>query len=87
MKNEIWSERVDLFEPNIYICFRVQITGRPEADALLEAVKTAFTMNEAAMSRIVLEEDGTAYFEKLSESGCSQRNCNEKGLADAYHRK
>lgn len=71
MRNEIWSERVDLFEPNIYISFRVQITGRPEADALLEAVKTAFTMNEAAMSRIMLEEDGTAYFEKLSESGCS----------------
>lgn len=71
MKNEIWSERVDLFDPNIYICFRVQITGRPKTDALLKAVKTAFTVNEATMSAIVLKENGTAYFEKLSESGCS----------------
>lgn len=70
MKNYIYSERVDLFEPNIYIQFLVQITGNPTPEALVSAVKAAFRANEAAMSRIVLEENGGAFYEKMEESGC-----------------
>lgn len=71
MKNVISSERVDLFEPNIYIQFLVKITSDPTVDDLLKAVKEAFLANESTMSKIVLTEDGTAFYEKLSESGCS----------------
>jgi len=71
MKNYIYSERVDLFEPNVYIHFLVQILGEPSPDCLASAVKTAFTLNEATMSRIVLEKNGEAFYEKMDKSGCS----------------
>lgn len=70
MKNYISSERVDLFEPNIYIHFFVQITGNPPVDEMLSAVKSAFAANEAAGSRIILKKDGTAFYEKMETSGC-----------------
>lgn len=70
MKNYICSERVDLFEPNIYIQFLVQITGNPTSDVLVSAVKSAFAANEATMSRIVLDKNGDAFYEKMAESGC-----------------
>jgi len=62
MKNYIYSERVNLFEPNVYIQFLVQILGKPSPDYLASAVKTAFTLNEATMSRIVLEKNGEAFY-------------------------
>lgn len=70
MRNDISSERVDLFEPNIYIQFFVQIAGNPPVDELLAAVKSAFAANEATMSKIVLRQDGTAFYEKMETSGC-----------------
>lgn len=70
MRKELWSERVDLFEPNIYIAFTVEIEGNPAAAALVAATETAFAANEATMSRIVLEPDGTAYYERMEASGC-----------------
>lgn len=70
MKHYIYSERADLFEPNIYIQFLVQISGDFSPDDLISAVKTAFKANEVTMSRIVLEKTGTAYYEKMNESGC-----------------
>ncbi len=69
MKNYIYSERADLFEPNIYIEFLVQITGNPSTDQLICAVKKAFLANEATMSKIVLEK-GNACYERMEESGC-----------------
>jgi hypothetical protein len=70
MKNYIVSERVDLFEPNIYINFLVKITGNPTAEALVAAVRTAFAANEATVSGVVLNENGDAFYERRSESGC-----------------
>ena len=70
MKNYIDSERANLFEPNIYIHLFVQIQGNPAVDDLAKAVTAAFTKNEVTMSKIVLENDGTAYYEKMNESGC-----------------
>jgi hypothetical protein len=61
---------MDLFEPNIYIQFLVQITGNPTSDALVSAIKTAFTANEATMSRIVQNKNGDAFYEQMEESGC-----------------
>ncbi|MBD5105530.1 MAG: hypothetical protein HDT41_00860 [Lachnospiraceae bacterium] len=70
MKNQILSERVNLFEPNVYIQFLVQIEGSVSPEALKNAVEKAYTVNEATMSKIVLEENGEAYYEKMKKSGC-----------------
>ena len=70
MKNLIRSERIDLFEPNIYIEFLVQITGNPEVEDVVEAVNAAYAANEVTMSRVVLTEDGAAFYEKMDVSGC-----------------
>jgi hypothetical protein len=70
MKNYIYTERADLFEPNIYIQYLVQVVGNPASNALVSAVKDAFAVNEATMSRIVLDMNGDAFYEQMSESGC-----------------
>ncbi|MDF2513666.1 MAG: condensation domain protein [Herbinix sp.] len=70
MKKYIYSERVDLFEPNIYINFLVQLLGNPEPDILISAVKAAFAANEATMSKIILDSTGEAFYEQMQESGC-----------------
>lgn len=70
MKKYIYTERVDLFEPNIYIQYLVQIVGNPASEALVSAVKTAFTANEATMSRVVFDENGDAFYEPMLETGC-----------------
>lgn len=66
---EILTERNNLFEPNVYITMCVELTGKICPDQLTAAIKEAYKANEATMSRIVLEH-GTAYYEKLSGSGC-----------------
>lgn len=65
--NEIVTERPNLFEPNVYITVCVEIAGTVCLHKLSAAVKQAFEANEAAMSKIVLE-NGLAYYEKMSES-------------------
>lgn len=69
-KKFIYTEREDLFDPNIYIHFYVKVTGNPKTDDLVKAVKAAFCANESTMSKIVLEEDGSACYERMEESGC-----------------
>lgn len=66
---EILTERTNLFEPNVYIAMCVELTGKICPHQLTAAIKEAYIANEATMSRIVLEQ-GTAYYEKLSVSGC-----------------
>ncbi|VYU17114.1 hypothetical protein [Clostridium tertium] len=70
MKNHIYSERVDLFDPNIYINLVVEIIGNPNTEEVISAVKLAFKSNEATMSKITLDNNGEAYYEKISASGC-----------------
>lgn len=70
MNKVILSERTHLFEPNVYISFLVQIEGVTSTDKLKNAVRTAFSANEVTMSKIVLNKDGTAFYEKMNESGC-----------------
>ncbi len=70
MKKYISSERANLFEPNVYIAMIVKISGCiPEAEAE-QAVRKAYQANEATMSKIMLDEDGTAWYEKMEDSGC-----------------
>lgn len=67
--NEIVTERTNLFEPNVYIAVCVALAGKVEPDKLSAAVKQAYEVNEAVMSKVVLEH-GFAYYEKLPVSNC-----------------
>lgn len=70
LKKYISSERANLFEPNVYIAMIVKISGCiPEAEAE-QVVKNAYRANESTMSKIVLDEDGSAWYEKMEDSGC-----------------
>ncbi len=73
MKNNKTQQQVKihsfLFEPNIYIAAIVTLKGDLAAEKIEDAVKKAYTQNETTMSKIILE-NGEAYFEPLSETGC-----------------
>lgn len=68
---EIITERPNLFEPNVYINFYVEISGIVNAADLENAVRSAYSANESTMSKIVLRSDGVAYYEKITQSRCS----------------
>lgn len=70
MKKYIRSERPNLFEPNDYISMVVHMTGSLPSEKIEQAVCQAYEANEATMSRIVLEENGDACYEKMDHSGC-----------------
>lgn len=70
MKKYIRTERANLFEPNVYISMVVKISGMVSKEAVREAVEKAYEANEATMSRIVMEDGGDAYYEKMESSGC-----------------
>lgn len=70
MGREIYTERADLFEPNIYIQFLIDILGNPTKEELISAVQKAFSANESTMSRIVIDSDGKAYYKPMDQSGC-----------------
>lgn len=76
---ELITERPNLFEPNVYIAMCVELTGKICPHQLTEAVKEAYKANEATMSRIVLEH-GTAYYERLSVSGCKTMITNKNWI-------
>lgn len=70
LKKYISTERANLFEPNVYISMVVELGGKLQAGEVYDAVEVAYTKNEATVSRIVLEDDGTAYYERMEQSGC-----------------
>lgn len=67
---EIRTERPNLFEPNDYITFYLELDGNISANALADAIKAAYSANQATMSKIVLTPEGTAFYKKMTESGC-----------------
>lgn len=71
MSKYINTERSNLFEPNVYINFKVDIDGRPPVDQLQSAVEKAFTLNESLMSRIVMDNQGQAEYQLMDKTGCS----------------
>ncbi|MBQ3514323.1 MAG: hypothetical protein IJA32_11110 [Lachnospiraceae bacterium] len=70
MKKYIRTERANLFEPNVYISMVLRISGHIPKEEVKRAVEKAYKANEATMSRIVMDENGDAYYEKMKESGC-----------------
>lgn len=70
MKKPIISERPNLFEPNVYIGIYVEIDGNPPVELMKNAIQKAFQSNELTMSKVVIDELGQAYYQKLKQSGC-----------------
>ena len=82
MKKYIRSERANLFEPNVYISMIVKLSGNLQSEEIEQAVYKAYEANEATTSKIVLEENGDAYYEKMGSSGCKfiKDSCSWKEL-------
>ncbi|OPJ65239.1 hypothetical protein [Clostridium oryzae] len=70
MSKQIISERTNLFEPNVYISMYVEIAGSPSLKLLKEAIQKAFQCNELTMSKVIIDEEGRAYYQKLKQTGC-----------------
>lgn len=68
---EITLGREELFEPNIYINMLFEISGIPADAELKTAAEKALCANESTMSKIVISENGRAYYMPLAQSGCS----------------
>ena len=73
MRNRISTERAILFDPNVYITMFFDIIGKVDTEMLLLAINRAFTAFEATMSKIVLLDDGEAYYETMPISGCTKK--------------
>ncbi len=71
MRKCISSERPNLFEPNVYISMVVKLEGNVTEEEVGRAVEVAYSRNEGTMSKIVLKENGDAYYEKMDRSGCN----------------
>ncbi len=70
MKKYIRSERANLFEPNVYIGMVVKMSGDLTREEVGQAVYKAYEANEATMCKIVPEDNGDAFYEKMKYSGC-----------------
>ena len=69
-----------LFDPNIYTSVTLTLKRKSDdlsIEKIKNAVEKAYTQNETTMSKVVLD-NGNAYFENMSETGCKvfvdQRN-------------
>lgn len=63
MKKYITTERADLFEPNIVIVMVFEIYGNPPEEKIRNAFLEAMQANEILHSRVVMDKDGTAWYE------------------------
>ncbi len=61
---EIKVERTHLFAPNISVVIKAEISGNPSDAEIKTAIKKSAEKNEALCQKIVIAEDGRAYFEK-----------------------
>ena len=61
---EIKVERTHLFAPNISVVIKVEISGNPSDMEIETAIKKSAENSEALCQRIVIAQDGRAYFEK-----------------------
>ena len=69
MRYMIETERSDLFDVSIVIAMRVHIKGNVNEDSLSSAFEEATKAYEILGCRVVLEEDGTAYYENENFEG------------------
>ena len=74
MRYMIETERSDLFDVSIVIAMRVHIKGNVNEDGLRSAFEEATKAYEILGCRVVLEEDGTAYYENENFEGQKEGN-------------
>lgn len=74
MRYMIETERSDLFDVSIVIAMRVHIKGNVKEDGLRSAFEEATKAYEILGCRVVLEEDGTAYYENENFEGKKEGN-------------
>lgn len=67
MKHYILSERANLFDPNIIINFVFEITGNPSVLKLERSIMQAYSVNETIMSKVIMDSNGKAAYEPISE--------------------
>lgn len=63
MNIEIRTERTHLFAPNVGVAIKVEIIGNPSDSQLKAAIKTAVQANAAICQKIIISQDGKAYYE------------------------
>ncbi len=61
---EIKVERTHLFAPNISVIIKAEISGHPSDEEIRAAIHKTAEYTEALHQRIVIDQDGRAYFEK-----------------------
>lgn len=61
---EIKVERTHLFAPNIGVVVKAEINGQPSDAEIRTAIKRTAASSEALHQKIVIAQDGWAYFEK-----------------------
>ena len=66
---EILIERQNLFEPNNQMAFYVEMSHVPY-ERLKDAIEQAYLNNESTCCKIVLTENGKAFFQKMEHSAC-----------------
>ena len=70
MGKYVLTERSELFEPNVYIAMLVDIEGLVKKEKLIKAAQNAFSANESLKSYITINRDGSAEYNRISESKC-----------------
>lgn len=64
------TERPNLFEPNDHMSFYLEMS-KVDMEDLRVAIYKAYLNNETTCCRIVLKEDGNAYYEKMDDTACT----------------
>lgn len=67
MKHELYYERDELFDVNMVITFKIDITGELAFNKLQEAFYKALNINEILLTKVVLDSDGKAYYSDNSD--------------------
>lgn len=71
MRYKIETERENLFDVNMVIAMRVRIEGKPDLEQLAAAFRNAVAAYEILNSRVVIEENGDAYYVDCAEPASS----------------
>lgn len=68
VKKFIITERTNLFEPNDAIAMKFTILGQVDANRIISAFNAAVKANETLCSKVVLSENGDAWYELMKET-------------------
>lgn len=65
MRYKISSERTNLFAPNVHVAMSVLIKGCRNLEDLTQAIQIACLQNEILSCKIVIDENGEAFYEPI----------------------